>query len=100
MDPYIVKRKDFQVGHIYTPWKDAARKDPAHWHNSYYIPIESHGRSKFTMLSFNKAWGAGKSHHTDSWNSFIRKSMFKDVSDDPKVRRKIVTWILEPQRKK
>lgn len=96
----IKKRADFQVGHIYKPYKDVARKDPAHWHNEYMIPIESHGRSKFTVISFNQARGADIGH-TDSWSPFVRKSLFKDITDEiPNLRQKLILWIFEPTRRK
>lgn len=78
--PYLNRLKDFEVGKIYIPHKDIRRRDSAHWHNNYYIPVKHYGRSKMKVITINSEKGANITD-TAKWSDFVRKSIFKDVTD-------------------
>jgi hypothetical protein len=86
----VVRRKNFEVGKIYKPYKDQYRRNPQHWHNSYFIPLKSLGKSNFLVVVVNEISGPDVGE-SKNWSSFVGKSLFQ-TKDDYK-HETVIKWI-------
>lgn len=78
---YLNRLRDLEIGRVYTPHKDVKRKSPGHWHNNYYIPLERVSAKDIKAITVNPSKPADVSV-SDTWSDFVRRSMFKDITDD------------------
>lgn len=88
---YINKRHELEIGEIYvleylnTP----RRKDPGHWHNSYYVPTEEKS-DHLTVCVINKGI-----EPTSLTTNTIKNKLYAKVTDRPGVKRKVLKFIFE-----
>lgn len=91
---YLNRLKDLEVGRVYTPHKDVKRKSPGHWHNNYFMPLERVTARHVKAISINQEKGVEISD-SQNWSDFVQDSLFKDVTDETVVLKKVLIAIFK-----
>jgi hypothetical protein len=88
---YMQKRNELEAGEVYIIefLSSPRRKDPGHWHNSYYVTTEKKsGHVELYMINKGEK-------PRFSTSGTIKNKLYSKVTDKPRVKHNVIKYIFE-----